>query len=62
MPTNQYQPWLHRIALATPLIALVTVIAGALVTSKNAGMAFRDWPTSDGYSMVCQSWIWHPFS
>jgi cytochrome c oxidase assembly protein subunit 15 len=55
-PTT-YNPRLHRIALATPLIALVTVCAGALVTSKNAGMAFRDWPTSDGYSMVTYPWF-----
>lgn len=57
MPTPSYNPRLHRIALATPLIALVTVSAGALVTSKNAGMAFRDWPTSDGYSMVTYPWL-----
>ena len=57
MPTPPYNARLHRIALATPLIALVTVIAGALVTSRNAGMAFRDWPTSDGYSMVTYPWF-----
>lgn len=52
-----YNRRLHRFALATPLVALVTVIAGALVTSKNAGMAFRDWPTSDGYSMITYPWL-----
>lgn len=54
--TNEH-PWLHRYAVATPVVALVTVIAGALVTSKNAGMAFRDWPTSDGQAMLSYPWL-----
>lgn len=57
MPTPTYNARLHRIAQATPVIALVTVTAGALVTSKHAGMAFRDWPTSDGYTMVTYPWF-----
>jgi heme a synthase len=57
MPAPTYNARLHCIALATPVIALVTVTAGALVTSKHAGMAFRDWPTSDGYSMVTYPWF-----
>lgn len=52
-----HHPWLHRYAVATPVVALVTVIAGALVTSKNAGMAFRDWPTSDGHAMLTYPWL-----
>jgi heme a synthase len=43
------------------MIAMVTVIAGALVTSKNAGMAFRDWPTSDGHAMLAYPW-WSDFA
>jgi cytochrome c oxidase assembly protein subunit 15 len=35
----------------------VTLVAGALVTSKNAGMAFRDWPTSDGRFMLTYPWL-----
>jgi cytochrome c oxidase assembly protein subunit 15 len=38
-------------------VATVTLIAGALVTSKNAGMAFRDWPTSDGQFMLTYPWL-----
>lgn len=30
---------------------------GALVTSRNAGMAFRDWPTSDGQGMLTYPWL-----
>jgi len=35
----------------------VTLIAGALTTSKNAGMAFRDWPNSDGQFMLTYPWF-----
>jgi len=55
--TPTYHPGLHRIAASTALVALVTLVAGALVTSKNAGMAFRDWPTSDGHMMVTYPWF-----
>lgn len=40
---------------------MVTVIAGALVTINNAGMAFRDWPTSDGQAMLAYPW-WSDFA
>jgi cytochrome c oxidase assembly protein subunit 15 len=40
---------------------MVTVIAGALVTINNAGMAFRDWPTSDGQAMLTYPW-WSDFA
>lgn len=48
---------LHRFAWSTVAVATVTLIAGALVTSKNAGMAFRDWPTSDGQFMLTYPWL-----
>jgi len=38
-------------------VATVTLIAGALTTSKNAGMAFRDWPNSDGQFMLTYPWF-----
>lgn len=38
-------------------MATVTLIAGALTTSKNAGMAFRDWPNSDGQFMLTYPWF-----
>lgn len=49
--------WFHRLAVSTVCVAMVTLIFGALTTSKNAGMAFRDWPTSDGYAMVTYPWL-----
>jgi heme a synthase len=48
---------LHRFSWSCVAIATVTLIAGALVTSKNAGMAFRDWPTSDGQFMLTYPWL-----
>jgi len=49
--------WLHRFAISTVCVALVTLTMGALTTSKNAGMAFRDWPTSDGVGMFSYPWL-----
>lgn len=49
--------WFQRLAVSTVCVAMVTLIFGALTTSKNAGMAFRDWPTSDGYLMVTYPWL-----
>lgn len=57
MTTPLPHPWLHRLAISTVYVAMVTLIFGALVTSKNAGMAFRDWPTSDGYLMITYPWL-----
>jgi len=57
MTPSPYNPWLHRLAISTLCVAMVTLIAGALVTSKNAGMAFRDWPTSDGQNMLTYPWL-----
>lgn len=49
--------WFHRYAISTICVAMVTLIFGALTTSKNAGMAFRDWPTSDGQMMLTYPWL-----
>ncbi len=59
--TEPASPWLHRLAVSTVCVAMVTLTAGALVTSKNAGMAFRDWPTSDGQGMLSYPW-WNDFA
>jgi cytochrome c oxidase assembly protein subunit 15 len=55
------QRGLHRLAVTTLCVAVVTVTAGALVTSRHAGMAFRDWPTSDGQGMLSYPW-WQDFA
>ena len=47
-----YQPWLHRYAALTAATALLLpILMGALVTTLDAGMAFPDYPTSDGHNM-----------
>lgn len=41
-------PWLHRYALFVAFATFLLVIAGALVTSNDAGLSVPDWPTSFG--------------
>ncbi len=48
---------LHRTAVFTAVLALLPIVVGALVTTKGAGMAFRDWPTSDGQGMLAYGWL-----
>lgn len=44
-------PWVHRLAVGTVCVALLPLFVGALVTTHGAGMAFTDWPGSDGYNI-----------
>lgn len=59
MSTSQpeYQPLLHRVALVTTCVALCTVVIGAITTTLGAGMAFPDWPSSDGHNMFFYPWL-----
>lgn len=57
MTSTKYQSTLHRYAIATTLVALLAMGIGALVTTKKAGMAFRDWPSSDGHNMLLYPWL-----
>ncbi len=50
-------PWLHRLAWATAIVALLPISVGAVVTTVDAGMAFADWPTSDGHGMLAYPWL-----
>ncbi len=49
--------WFRFLAVSAVGLTMITLIFGALTTSKNAGMAFRDWPTSDGHLMVTYPWL-----
>ena len=51
--TNQstYRPGLHRYALAVAVCTWLLLLAGALVTSNDAGLAVPDWPLSYGKLM-----------
>ena len=44
-------PWPNRIALTLLITTWLQICAGGLVTTSGAGMAFEDWPTSDGQNM-----------
>lgn len=57
MTDSSDNPWLHRIAVLTAVVALVPILMGALVTTRNAGMAFPDWPSSDGQNMFFYPWL-----
>jgi len=43
--------WLHRFAWVAVGATALLLAAGGLVTSAEAGLAVRDWPTSFGYNM-----------
>src|SRR5437660_8909823 len=47
----EYRPGLHRFALVLAACTLVLVVAGAMVTSKDAGLSVPDWPLSYGRLM-----------
>ncbi|QDU08875.1 COX15/CtaA family protein [Gimesia aquarii] len=57
MNKQQYHPWLFKIALATTIATLPLMIVGGHVTTEGYGMAFPDWPTSDGENMLTYSWL-----
>ena len=40
-----------RLAVATVAVSIVLILMGAMVTSTGSGMAFPDWPLSDGQLM-----------
>jgi len=46
--THAYNAPLHRFAVFTACCTLVLVVAGALVTSNDAGLSVPDWPLSYG--------------
>jgi cytochrome c oxidase assembly protein subunit 15 len=43
--------WLNRFAWLTAVATLLLICSGGMVTSKNAGLAVPDWPTTFGYNM-----------
>ncbi len=47
----RYDRWLHRYAVTLAVCTLLLVVAGASVTSKQAGLSVPDWPLSYGQVM-----------
>lgn len=57
MMTTSSDRWLSRYAVLTAAVALLPIGMGTLVTTLDAGMAFLDWPTSDGQNMFLYPWL-----
>jgi cytochrome c oxidase assembly protein subunit 15 len=51
MTRSTQHPWLDRFAWLTAGATFLLIGLGGLVTSKGAGMAVPDWPTTYGYNM-----------
>ena len=48
--------WPHRIAVVLACATFPLLFIGGLVTSKGAGLAVPDWPTTFGYNMFLYPW------
>ena len=53
----KFNPVHHRIAVFIACATLLVIIAGALVTSNDAGLSVPDWPTSYGHYLELPPWI-----
>lgn len=51
-----YSRFFHRLALMTAVAVFPLIIVGAGVTTVGAGMAFPDWPTSNGHLVNPPQW------
>lgn len=52
-----FNPAFHRFAVFTAGATFILIIAGALVTSNDAGLSVPDWPTSYGHVLRLPPWI-----
>jgi len=48
--------WPHRLAVVLACATFPLLFVGGLVTSKGAGLAVPDWPTTFGYNMFLYPW------
>jgi heme a synthase len=55
--STPYNSWHHRIAVFIAVLTFVVIIAGALVTSEDAGLSVPDWPTSYGHILKLPPWV-----
>lgn len=51
MINRPHKRWLNRFAWFTAVCTLLLICSGGMVTSKGAGLAVPDWPTTFGYNM-----------
>jgi cytochrome c oxidase assembly protein subunit 15 len=52
-----YNSWHHRIAIFIACVTFLVIVAGALVTSEDAGLSVPDWPTSYGHLLKLPPWV-----
>jgi len=52
-----YNRGFHGFAVFTACATLIVIIAGALVTSNDAGLSVPDWPTSYGHVFRLPPWV-----
>ena len=55
--STPYNPWHHRIAVFIAFLTFIVIVAGALVTSEDAGLSVPDWPTSYGHILRLPPWV-----
>src|SRR5918992_2173702 len=53
---SSFSAWPHRLAVLTAVATFPLLFIGGLVTSKGAGLAVPDWPTTFGYNMFLYPW------
>jgi heme a synthase len=56
-PSTSFNRSFHRFAVFTAGATFILIIAGALVTSNDAGLSVPDWPTSYGHVFRLPPWI-----
>ena len=54
--TSSFSVWPHRLAVVLVCATFPLLFIGGLVTSKGAGLAVPDWPTTFGYNMFLYPW------
>ena len=54
--TSSFSAWPHRLAVVLASATLPLLFIGGVVTSKGAGLAVPDWPTTFGYNMFLYPW------
>jgi cytochrome c oxidase assembly protein subunit 15 len=56
LDSESFSLWPHRVAMLTAVVTFPLLFIGGLVTSKGAGLAVPDWPTTFGYNMFLYPW------
>ncbi|HKR83078.1 MAG TPA: COX15/CtaA family protein [Terriglobales bacterium] len=55
--STPYNRWHHGVAVFIACLTFVVIVAGALVTSEDAGLSVPDWPTSYGHILRLPPWV-----